>query len=78
MVVPVFFFWGVGGYIGIMENKMETTTMGYVGIIRYVLGIYWGDFREVPLDLAPAHTVHVLALIVTGDATQHNLAFVTV
>ena len=21
---------------------METTTMGYIGIVRYVLGIYWG------------------------------------
>ena len=27
-------------YIGILENKMETTIMGYVG---YILGLYWGN-----------------------------------
>ena len=26
------------GYIGIMEKKTETTTMGYVGIIGYIWG----------------------------------------
>ena len=25
------------GYIGVMEKKMETTIMGYVGIIGYIL-----------------------------------------
>ena len=27
-------------YIGIMENEMETTIMGYIGIIAYILGLY--------------------------------------
>ena len=27
------------GYIGIMEKKMETRIMGYIG---YILGLYWG------------------------------------
>ena len=27
------------GYIGIMEKKMETTIMGYIGIIGYILGL---------------------------------------
>ena len=26
--------------IGIMEKKMETTKMGYIGIIGYILGLY--------------------------------------
>ena len=26
----------------IMENKIETTTMGYIGIIGYILGLYRG------------------------------------
>ena len=26
------------GYIWIMEKKMETTIMGYIGIIGYILG----------------------------------------
>ena len=27
-------YWGyIGGNIGIMENKMETTIMGYMGVI---------------------------------------------
>ena len=26
------------GCIGILENKMETTIMGYMGIIGYILG----------------------------------------
>ena len=32
----------IGGYIGIMEKKMETTTMGYIGSIGYILGLYRG------------------------------------
>ena len=30
-------YWDILGYIGIMEKKMETTIMGYIGIIRYIL-----------------------------------------
>ena len=31
------------GCIGIMENEMETTIMGYMGIIGYILGFRaWG------------------------------------
>ena len=26
------------GYIGIMEKKMETTTMGYIGLYRVHIG----------------------------------------
>ena len=26
------------GHIGIMEKKMETTIMGYIGITGYILG----------------------------------------
>ena len=29
-----------GGYKGIMEKKMETTIMGFIGIIEYMLGLY--------------------------------------
>ena len=36
----------VWGYIGIMEKKMETTIMGDIGIIRYMLGIYWDNGEE--------------------------------
>ena len=28
-------------YIGIMETKMETTIMGYIGILGTILGLYW-------------------------------------
>ena len=42
--MPTYF--GVWGYIGIMEKKMETT-----GIIGYILGLY-GDYR-VYLLLTP-------------------------
>ena len=31
------------GYIGVMENKMEATIMGYIGIMGYILGLYWGN-----------------------------------
>ena len=37
-------YWGIyWGYIGVMENKMETTT--YI-MWRYIekLGLYWGSF----------------------------------
>ena len=39
------------GYMGIMENEMETTIMGYIGIIGYILGLYWdngknGNYRD--------------------------------
>ena len=34
---------GFGVLIGIMENKMETTIMGYMGIIGHILGFrVWG------------------------------------
>ena len=34
-------------YIGIMEKKMEATTMGYIGIIlRYILGLYRDNGKE--------------------------------
>ena len=29
------------GYIRIIENKMETAIMGYIGIMRYILGLSW-------------------------------------
>ena len=29
---------GSRGYMGIVENKMETTIMGSIGIFRYILG----------------------------------------
>ena len=29
-----------------MENKMETTIMGYIGIIGYMLGLYWDNGKE--------------------------------
>ena len=35
------------GYIGIMEKKMETTIMGYIGIIMgYILGLYRDNGKE--------------------------------
>ena len=34
---PLLFRQTYWGYIGIMENKMETTIMGYIGIIGYIL-----------------------------------------
>ena len=33
-------------YIGVMENEMEATIMGYIGIIGYILGLYWGNGKE--------------------------------
>ena len=38
-------YWGyIRGYIGIMEKKMETTTMGlYRDSIRVILGLYGGN-----------------------------------
>ena len=33
-------------YIGIMEKKMETTIMGYIGILGYRLGLYWDNGKE--------------------------------
>ena len=32
--------------MGIMENKMETTIMGYIGIIWYILGLYGDNGKE--------------------------------
>ena len=26
-----------------MEKKMETTIMGDIGVVGYILGIYWDD-----------------------------------
>ena len=34
--------WVLCGYMGIMEKKMETTIMGYIGIIGYIL-VYYRD-----------------------------------
>ena len=34
------------GYIRIMENKMETTTMGYIEIIYYSIGIRHAGWSE--------------------------------
>ena len=31
------------GYIGIMEKKMETIIMGYIG---YISGLYWDNGKE--------------------------------
>ena len=36
----------IGVYIGIMEKKMETTTMGYIGSIGYILGLYRGGLYK--------------------------------
>ena len=33
-------------YIGILEKKIETTIMGYIGIIGYILGIYRDNGKE--------------------------------
>ena len=30
----------------IQEKKMETTIVGYIGIIGYILGLYWGNGKE--------------------------------
>ena len=30
----------LGFILGIMENKMEATIMGYIGILWYILGLY--------------------------------------
>ena len=30
----------------IMEKKMETSVMGYIGIIGYILGLYWDNGEE--------------------------------
>ena len=29
-----------------MENEMETTIMGYIGIMGYMLGLYWDNGKE--------------------------------
>ena len=29
-----------------MEKKMEATIMGYIGILGYVLGLYWDNGKE--------------------------------
>ena len=42
-VVYQVIYWG---YIGIMEKKMETTIMGCMGIIGYVLVLYWENGKE--------------------------------
>ena len=31
----------IRGYIGILEKKMETTTMGYIGVIRVRYRAIW-------------------------------------
>ena len=31
----------IGVYMGIMEKKMETIIMGYIGIIGYILGFIY-------------------------------------
>ena len=41
----------VSGYIGIMENEMETTIIGYIGIIGYVYKLYFG-LRALGLGVA--------------------------
>ena len=33
-------------YIGITENKIKTTIMGYIGFIGYILGLYWDNGKE--------------------------------
>ena len=33
----------IGVYIGIMETKMESTLMGYIGILGYILGKPWAQ-----------------------------------
>ena len=43
--MPVRLGWGLGlyrGYIGVMENKMETTTGGYIGVLQGCMGLYRG------------------------------------
>ena len=39
-------FFKLGGYIGIVEKKMETTTMGYIRSIGYILGSYWDNAKN--------------------------------
>ena len=29
-----------------MEKKMETTIMGYIGVLGYILGLYWDNGKE--------------------------------
>ena len=31
----------IGPNIGIMDKKMETTIMSYIGIVGYILALYW-------------------------------------
>ena len=43
--MPVRLGWGLElyrGYIGIMENKMETTILGYIGVLQGCMGLYRG------------------------------------
>ena len=48
-------------YIGIMEDNMETTIMGYIGIIGYILGLYWDNGKENGNYLTlPCHPCKVL------------------
>ena len=32
-----------GGSIGIVENKMEASIVGYMGFVGYRLGLYWDN-----------------------------------
>ena len=52
-----------GGYIGIMEKKMETTKMGYIGSI---LGIYWGyiGIMEKKMETTIVYGIIFLGFIV--------------
>ena len=34
------------GYIGIMEEKMETTIIGHIGIRGYIFGLYRDNGKE--------------------------------
>ena len=49
-------FWGYIGVIwGIMEKKMETTIMGYKGIIEYMGGCQnYGPFLDPCYNTAPS------------------------
>ena len=63
------------GYIGIMENKMETTIMGCIGYI--ILGLYWGicNMRVIAVWVAKSggshyHTGPYVKVSILGTVIQ--------
>ena len=45
----------MGDYIGIMEKKMETTIMGYIGVIQQVI---CARFQVLPVVILPMQHQH--------------------